>query len=274
MSKIMFFALVATATLNFVSCGNDDEDDNGSGNNPNPNPSVVTQDYTVNGITFKMITVKAGTFTMGASNADSAASDREKPAHQVTLTNDYLMGQTEVTQELWQTVMGSNPSYFTGEANLPVETVSWEDAQEFITRLNQLTGKTFRLPTEAEWEYAARGGNRSQGYLYSGSNNIDNVAWFNSNSGSKTHAVGTKQANELGIYDMSGNVWEWVNDWYGAYSSESQTNPQGASTGSYRVGRGGSWGNGAAGVRVSARISVSPGDRGSGLGFRLACSSN
>ena len=164
--------------------------------------------------------------------------------------------------------MGSNPSNWKGD-NLPVERVSWNDAQEFITKLNQKTGAKFRLPTEAEWEYAARGGNKCNGYKYSGSNSIDNVAWYTSNSGSKTHQVGTKSPNELGIYDMSGNVWEWCQDWYVSYSSGSQTNPRGASSGSIRVIRGGGWGNIARECRVSVRLSNPPGYGDGNGGFRL-----
>ena len=184
---------------------------------------------TVNGVDFKMIKVEGGTFTMGEG----------KEAHEVTLS-EYYIGEFEVTQELWEAVMGSNPSNFKG-GYLPVEMVNWNDCQGFIAKLNRLTGKTFRLPTEAQWEYAARGGNKSKGYKYSGSNNIDEVAWYCNNSGGSTHPVGTKSPNELGIYDMSGNVWEWCQDWYGKYSKDSQTNPQGPSSGSNRVRRGGSY---------------------------------
>ena len=173
-----------------------------------------------------------------------------------------------MTQELWEAVMGSNPSNFKGAQN-PVERVSWNDCQEFVSRLNSLTGRTFRLPTEAEWEYAARGGNKSRHYKYSGSDNIDEVAWYRDNSGSKTHAVGTKSPNELGIYDMSGNVWEWCSDWYGGYSASAQTNPQGPSSGSYRVLRGGSWINYAGNCRVSIRSYDDPGNSNINFGLRL-----
>ena len=185
--------------------------------------------------------------------------------------SSYSIGKTEVTQALWQAVMGSNPSYFKG-SNLPVENVSWDDCQEFITKLNALTGKTFRLPTEAEWEFAARGGNKSQGFTYSGSNTVDDVAWYFDTSSSTTHPVATKAPNELGIYDMSGSVYEWCNDWYSSsyYTSESQTNPTGPDSGSNRVWRGGSWAGDARACRVSNRSSKDPTYRGYWLGLRLA----
>lgn len=224
---------------------------------------------TLNGnVIFKMIAVEGGTFQMGAtSEQGSDAFSDESPVHSVTLS-DYYIGEMEVTQELWQAVMGSNPSYFSGSQK-PVEKVSWNDCQEFITKLNNLTGKNFRLPTEAEWEYAARGGNKSKGYKYSGSNTIGNVAWYTENSGSKTHYVKTKQANELGIYDMSGNVWEWCQDWDGSYSSGSQTNPTGPTSGSRRVLRGGSWDLSARSCRVSNRNGGDPDYGFNSNGFRL-----
>ena len=224
-----------------------------------------------NGISIEMVKVEAGTFMMGATSEMKDPSSDEKPLHQVTLTNDYYMGKYEVTQALWRAVMGSNPSKYKGD-NLPVEKVSWNDCQKFISKLNKMTGRKFRLPTEAEWEYAARGGKRSRGYQYSGNSNISNVAWYDGNSGSKPHPVGTKQANELGIYDMSGNVYEWCSDWYGSYSSSSQTNPTGADSGSSRVYRSGSWSCFAWGCRLSFRSSFTPDYRRIGLGLRLALS--
>ena len=221
---------------------------------------------------FEMVYVKGGTFTMGATaEQGSDAYDDEKPTHSVTLS-DFYIGKYEVTQAQWKAVMGSNPSYFKGD-NLPVENVSWNDIQEFIKKLNAQTGKRFRLPTEAEWEYAARGGNQSKGYKYSGSNSISEVAWYDGNSGDKTHPVGQKTPNELGIYDMSGNVWEWCQDWYSssAYSSSSQTNPTGPSSGSSRVLRGGSWYYYARYCRVSNRSFSGPAGRNGSSGFRLAC---
>ena len=238
----------------------------------------VTETLTVNGVTFTMVAVEGGTFMMGATEEQgSDAYDREKPAHQVTLSS-YCICETEVTQALWLAVMGNNPSYFKGNMQCPVERVSWNDCQTFIAKLNELTGKTFRLPTEAEWEYAARGGKHSQGYKYAGSNDIDAVAWYwynipsqsSGTSGYGTQPVATKAPNELGLYDMSGNVSEWVQDCYGSYSSESQTNPTGPVWSPYRVDRDGFWNSLARNCRVSYRGSANPASSGSGLGLRLA----
>ena len=227
-----------------------------------------TETITVNGVSFKMVYVEGGTFTMGCtSEQGSDCYDDEKPSHEVTVS-DFSIGETEVTQALWKAVMGSNPSAFKGD-NLPVEQVSWNDCHEFMKKLNKLTGKKFRLPTEAEWEYAARKGNKSRGYKYSGSNTIGYVAWYINNSSAETHAVKGKRANELGLYDMSGNVYEWCGDWYGNYSGSSQTDPTGPSSGSYRVIRSGSWDNYAWGCRVSSRYNYFPDYHLSRIGFRL-----
>ena len=230
-------------------------------------------EFNVKGVRFVMVAVQGGTFTMGATpEQGSDAFDDEKPAHKVTLLS-YYIGQTEVTQELWTAVMSSNPSHHKGEgANLPVEKVSWNDCQEFIEKLNAITGRRFRLPTEAEWEYAARGGNRSRDYKYSGGDDIDAVAWYSDNSGLKTHAVATKSANELGIYDMSGNMWEWCQDWYGSYSSVAQTNPTGPTSGSSRVFRGGCWYSRAKSCRSSSRNGLGASFSNYYLGLRLALS--
>ena len=246
------------------------------------------QTITVNGVSFEMVYVEGGSFDMGAtSEQGSDVYDSEKPVHRVTLS-DYYIGKCEVTQELWEAVMGSNPSLFKGSQN-PVERVSWNDCQNFIKKLNSLTGRMFRLPTEAEWEYAARGGNKSRHYKYSGSDNIDDVAWYWKNSGDRylqgtdsdwdadkiinnngrTHAVGTKTANELGIYDMSGNVREWCSDWSGGYSAGAQTNPQGPSSGSFRVLRGGSLDSRAGYCRVSNRYNYDPDYGYFNFGLRL-----
>ena len=234
-----------------------------------PKPKVTFSNNTImiNGVAcYRMVFVEGGTFQMGSNDGD----DDEKPVHSVTLS-DYYIGQTEVTQELWQAVMGSNPSYsgFKGAKN-PVNCVSWNDCQEFIIKLNRLTGGRFRLPTEAEWEYAARGGNKSRGYKYGGSDNLGSVAWYNKNSCSEVHPVGSKSPNELGLYDMSGNVGEWCADWFGSYPSSSQTNPTGPSSGSYRVSRGGSWIYTASFCRVANRNDITPTRSGSNLGLRLA----
>lgn len=243
-----------------------------------PSPTIGTATYspnvrtfTANGVSFQMVEVRGGTFRMGATSEQGRDADNdEKPVHQMTLSS-YYIGKYEVTQELWQAVMGTNPSRFNGNRK-PVEQVSWNDCQTFISKLNSLTGKRFRLPTEAEWEFAARGGTMSRGYKYSGSNSLSNVAWYTDNSGSTTHDVGTKSPNELGIYDMSGNVYEWCSDWYGNYSSSSQANPTGAYSGSNRVGRGGSWFINAVYCRVSSRDGWTPDYWLNYLGLRLVLS--
>ena len=236
---------------------------------PKEDSTESSETFTVNGVTFTMVAVESGTFTMGATpEQGDDALDAEKPAHQVTLSN-FSIGQTEVTQALWVAVMGTNPSRFSGRPNNPVEGVTWNDCQAFITQLNALTGKSFRLPTEAEWEYAARGGNKSQGYKYAGSNDINEVAWYTDNSTS-TQPVATKKANELGLYDMSGNVWEWCQDYYGDYTSEAQTNPTGPEGGSDRVRRGVGWNGSAVSARVSHRSSRAPTYKYNSLGLRLA----
>ena len=249
------------------------------GNEPAPDPITNVKVITVNGVSFKMIKVEAGTFTMGATSEQTGALDDEKPAHQVTLTKDYYMGETEVTQALWYAVMGQKPTadgdQWTRDMglgdNYPAYYISWNDCQEFITKLNQLTGLTFRLPTEAEWEYAARGGHKKPTQtLYSGSNTIGDVAWYPYNSSLSTQIVAGKKANALGLYDMSGNVWEWCNDWYGIYSSGAQTNPTGPSNGSNRVLRGGSFSNIAPACRVALREFYFVTNRDRVIGMRLA----
>ena len=244
------------------------------------NYNTIPGMFTVNGVSFQMVALEGGTFTMGVDSATvdmGLANADEMPAHEVTLS-PYSIGQTEVTQELWYAVMGTYPSGFTGNMQRPVEQVSWDECQQFITRLNAITGKTFRLPTEAEWEYAARGGNKSQGYKYAGSNDVNEVAWYWDNipsqsygdAGCGTQTVATKTPNELGLYDMSGNVREWCQDWYGSYSSSPSTNPTGPASGSSRVYRGGGWSIRAGDCRVSSRSYYSPSGTGSDLGLRLA----
>ena len=257
-----------------VTYNYDETPPTGGGSSDNGNGGTPAFDgkdkvFTVNGVSFKMIAVKGGTFTMGATPEQTGANSDELPTHSVTLS-DYYIGETEVTQELWRAVMGSNPSKFPGNSRRPVETVSWNDCQTFISKLNELTGETFRLPTEAQWEYAARGGNKAQGHLYSGSDVIKDVAWYYRSNSSSPLPVKTKAPNELGIYDMSGNVWEWCSDWYGDYSSAAQTDPTGPATGYYRVGRGGSWLSDESGCRVAYRWTSNPTSTDSRLGLRLA----
>ncbi len=243
----------------------------GNGNIPaSPPPPAVGESFT-DPLVGKLIRVKGGTFTMGCTpEQGSDCESYEKPAHEVTLS-DYYIGETEVTQAQWRAVMGNNPSGFKYCDECPVEDVSWNDVKDFISKLNSRSGGVrYRLPTEAEWEYAARGGGLSKGYKYAGSDDQKEVAWYDDNSGSKTHPVKGKKANELGIYDMSGNVYEWCSDWKDNYSSESQTSPTGPNTGDYRVHRGGGWFLSARGCRVSARHSFEPDYRVSFLGFRLA----
>lgn len=242
--------------------------------------------FNIKGVEFKMVNVEGGSFWMGAQKADSRgqnyddeAWDGEKPVHKVTLSSFYI-GEVEVTQALWKTVMGTtvkqqrdkfDPKWpIRGEGDdYPMYYVNWNECQEFIKKLNEITGKSFRLPTEAEWEYASRGGKKSLGYKYSGSNTIGGVAWYKDNSGYTTHPVKGKKPNELGLYDMSGNVEEWCQDLDGTYSGSEQTNPNGYSSGSFRVLRGGSWICHAVNCRVSVRDSYYPNFRYYSYGFRL-----
>jgi formylglycine-generating enzyme required for sulfatase activity len=275
---------VSASTDNGTTWGNNLSSvtgDVGNGIKPGPNKKitwdVLTERISLTGtISFKvkaegnllgeieMIFVQGGTFTMGSNDGESD----EKPIHSVTLS-DFYIGKTEVTQKQWRDVMGNNPSYYTNCDNCPVEQVSWDDIQDFLQKLNQKTDKSYRLPTEAEWEYAAKGCNKSKGYTFSGSNSLGDVAWFNDNSGSKTHPVAQLQPNELGVYDMSGNVWEWCSDWYGDYVGYAQTNPKGPASGSSRVLRGGGWGGTLQFCRAASRNRINPDYRDSPVGFRL-----
>ena len=238
--------------------------------------------FTIGSVTFKMVFVQGGTFQMGSY---SGGND-EQPVHNVTVS-DYYMGEFVVTQALWQEVMGTtvyqqrdkaDPSWSMRGigANHPMYYVNHIEAEEFCGRLNQRfrgqlpAGYSFALPTEAEWEYAARGGNKTNAYTYAGSNYLSDVGWYTDNSSGSTHAVGMKRANELGLYDMSGNVYEWCADWYGSYGSSSQTNPRGPASGSGRVLRGGGWNRNASYCRAAIRIGSGPGNRYYDYGFRLA----
>lgn len=239
--------------------------------------SAATKNFTVKGVNFNVKLVEAGTFLMGSD----VAWDVEKPAHSVTISQDYYIGTTEVTQGLWYAITGTSVTdiadangwgYHGVGDDYPMYNISWVDCQEFITKLNQITGQNFRMPTEAEWEYAAKGGNQSLGYTFCGNNTIDEVAWYMSNSDDTTHPVATKKANELGLYDMSGNVWEWCSDWYGTYSSTAVTDPTGATSGSDRVVRGGSKSSEVPVCRPTYRFYANPTEQFANVGLRLALS--
>lgn len=247
-----YFLLLVVAVLSVAACSS-----------PNRNKTIRVGD-----VEFEMVYVEGDTFTMGctAEQGDDCWHF-EEPCHEVSLSLFYI-GRTEVTQALWREVMGRNPSHFLGDS-LPVDNVSWFECQEFIDSLNRLSGLRFSLPTEAEWEYAARGGNRSRGSKYSGSRCIDSVAWYGENSHSTSHSVATLMPNELGIYDMCGNVAEWCADWYDFYDTISQSNPTGPATGRYKTLRGGAWQLSAVMCRVSDRGFVEPSDRDSIFGLRL-----
>lgn len=241
--------------------------------------------FQVGDVTFTMVSVEGGTFTMGATPEQNTPYHDEYPSHYVTL-DDFSIGQTEVTQALWVAVMGRNPSDHVGP-DLPVERVSWTDCQVFLERLDSITGLPFRLPTEAEWEYAARGGRMTQNTQFAGSNQLSDVAWYYNNSGLQflhtswnfqdqvdnrctTHPVATSHPNELGLYDMSGNVWEWCGDWYITYQPDSLVNPKGPASGSRRVARGGSWAHIDRYCRLTRRTSYNPSINLNVNGFRLA----
>lgn len=213
-----------------------------------------------------MILVQGGSFNMGRNDGEYD----QKPVHSVTLDNFYI-SKYEFTQANWRTLNGKDPSNFSGCDNCPVDQVSYNDAAAFCQKLSKMTGKLYRLPTEAEWEYAARGGSKGKGYKYSGDNNLDVVGWYITNSDSRTHSVGQKQPNELGLYDMTGNVWEWCSDWYNEnyYVNSPNNNPSGPSSGAFRVVRGGSWADYSEFSHVTARPDFSPAVRNSAIGFRL-----
>jgi len=219
----------------------------------------------------EMVFVKGGCFQMGDTFGDGAGD--EKPVHEVCVGNFY-MGKYEVTQGQWRQVMGSNPSLFSSCGDdCPVENVSWNNAQTFIEKLNHSSGKRYRLPTEAEWEYAARSGGKKEKWAGTSSeSSLGEYAWYDANAGGKTHPVGQKKPNGLGLYDMTGNVWEWCSDWYGGkyYGESVRVDPEGPFSGSYRVFRGGSWNSGAAATRAAVRGRRDPDYRYYGLGFRLA----
>ena len=219
----------------------------------------------------EFVWVEGGCYEMGCGNWTDSCSGNESPVHEVCV-DGFWIGKYEVTQGQWEQIMGSNPSYNKSGDDFPVEMVSWNDCQDFITALNGKGSNTFRLSTEAEWEYAARSGGLEE--KYAGGDDLDRLGWYLANSVDRTHQVGTKAANGLGIYDMSGNVWEWCSDRYASdyYDSSPTDNPLGPSTGSHRVIRGGSWASYAQGCRAAYRGHDGPGFRGYSLGFRLAFS--
>lgn len=225
------------------------------------------------GLNMKMVYVEGGTFQMGATSEQvSDAHSDEKPVHAVTL-DSYYIAECEVTQGQWVKIMGTNPSHFKGNPNRPVEMVTWGEAQEFCRKLSRITGKEYRLPTEAQWEYAARGGENNSRAKYCGGNSIEEVAWYKDNSGGTTHPVKQKAPNDLGLYDMSGNVWEWCSDWYSRdyYYSCAGANPLGPTSGTNRALRGGSWRIDSACCRVSRRYMANPSYRHENGGFRVVC---
>lgn len=238
---------------------------------------AVLKSVEINGVSFSMLPVRGGTFMMGAKLGQLGSNVNEKPQHKVTIS-DYMIGLTEVTQELWHAVMGYTPGRFKGHPKRPVENVSWAECELFIRALNERTGLNFHLPTEAQWEYAARGGNRSQDYVFAGGDSLMPVAWYVTNSGSLgedhpdfgTHDVATKDPNELNLFDMSGNVNEWCNDWYSTYTEDPQTDPVGPSTGAHKVFRGGSWNDKAANCRITFRYPQTTSYKSDRIGLRLA----
>ena len=263
---LLLFALVSVLLFSCTKKGDEPKDYNVY----YTDTSVI---FTVKGIPFTMILVEGGTFEMGATEEQGQEDpdENEYPIHVVNLSPYYIC-QTEVTQALWYAVLDTNPSMIAGSRSLPVDCVKWDVSQEFIRTLNKILDNKFeiRMPTEAEWEFAARGGNRSKGYKYSGSDDVDEVAWYGPNAGGQTHAVGTKKPNELGIYDMSGNLWEWCQDWTGHYQPTEQTNPTGPSDGTHHVMRGGSWTYGQTFCRVSRRNYTSNIIGVSNCGLRIA----
>ena len=277
MKRAIKMSLLGLLTMGmFASCNPEKEE------NENPQEDERSYTETALGLDMRMVYVEGGIFEMGAT-AEQADDTRnnEKPVRTVKV-DSYYIGKYEVTQAQWEAVMGttleeqramsSSVNGIVGEgSDFPMYYVSWADAQAFCEKLSEQTGRKYVLPTEAQWEYAARGGHKSKHFKYSGSNNLDNVAWYMENSQEQPHRVGTKRSNELGICDMSGNVWEWCSDWYSSYKEDDTDNPQGPADGVRRVVRGGSWGMVAEGCRVSYRGSDSfPDSRFNHLGFRVA----
>lgn len=274
-----FLTLLGSVTHDHVDDTEEDEDTVVESEEkqiyPEPIVNADSLQFDVKGVKFKMIKVEGGTFEMrervtvksGFLGLDTKVTNIE----QTTTLNDYFIGETQVTQALWTAVIGKNPSYFKGDFK-PVESVSWDDCQMFIQKLDEITGKNFRLPSEAEWEFAARGGNKSKNYHFSGNNDTEKVAWNETNSSVSTHNVATKEPNELGLYDMSGNVSEWCYDWYGDYLNGVVADPRGNKKGSIRVCRGGNWDSESMACEITSRLAFTPNKRTSVLGLRLALS--
>lgn len=263
-------AVLILAATSFSQTAVPDKKPTSTGGKKTPQP--ITLNEAVKAIEAEMVFVEGGKFKMGCpGESDTSCYFWEKPTHEVSISPFYI-AKFPVTQREWTAVMGTKPWFSKDCEDCPVENVSWYDAQVFINTLCQLTGKHYRLPTEAEWEYAARGGNQSKGYKYAGSNNADEVAWFDNNSGKVSHTVGKKKPNELGLYDMSGNVWQWCSDWFESnyYSSSPQDNPELTRGEVYRVCRGGSWWGEAKDCRVSNRDRYPPDAKDDDVGFRLA----
>lgn len=277
MEKYLKFGLFGLLAMTLTACPPKPE--------PDPEPADYVETAGSLDLGLSMVYVQGGTFNMGATpDQVEGVREDESPVHSVTLSS-YYMGKYEITQAQYKAVMGTNPSYFQGEKlpagisgsdNLPVEQVTWFEAKEFCEKLSAKTGKKYVLPTEAQWEFAARGGSKTKSYQYSGSNNVDEVAWYMNTSGTSeadrsTHPVGTKNANELGIHDMSGNVWEWCSDWYGLYKAAAVTDPTGMADGDRRVLRGGGWDYKSKSCRVAHRGGDNPKTQLYIRGFRVAC---
>jgi len=262
-TKFLTIVFLAVSAALFVGCNNKSGGDSGRNGKLSKQQTeianVVLHNQTINGI--ECVLVKAGTFTMGSRSYDTG-HEEDETQHQVTITKDYYISKYEITQAQYQKVIGCNPSCFTDGDDLPVENINWDEAVVFCKAVGG------RLPTEAEWEFAARGGNNGKGYIYSGSDDLNEVGWYYDNSGGKINAVGQKSPNELGIYDMSGNVWEWCNDWCGSYPKGSVIDPAGPDSGYIHVIRGGCCNINAQYCRVAFRSYISPSFRN--LGLRVA----
>lgn len=262
--KLFYCAAAFLSACMLTSCSSDKTEFETKGDG--------TAVLTSKGVDYPMILVEAGTFKIGATaEMQMVTPSEEQPSHNVTITKDYYLGKTEVTQELWEAVMGSNPSAIKEGKNLPVINVSWDDCQAFIKKLNELTGKQFRLPTEAEWEYAARGAKKTKSLQFCGSIYVDHVAWYKSNSRGTLNPVGAMDKNEMGFHDMGGNVWEWCQDGHFTYPVEAQKDPcpEADSTRTYVI-RGGGWNSGQSDCRYTSRSSYSATSNNADIGLRLA----